>query len=45
MLSLTRNSVLHPATVHRLPLAPGISEFHYYVEEAVKQKGIPVDVT
>jgi len=45
MLSLTRNVASQPVSEHKLPLAPGISEFHYYVEEALKQKGIPVTVS
>jgi GGDEF domain-containing protein len=45
MLSLTRNVALQTAAEHKLPLPPGISDFHYYVEEAIRQKGAPVTVS
>ncbi|HEY9717302.1 MAG TPA: DUF4388 domain-containing protein [Trichormus sp.] len=45
MLSLTRNVALQTVAEHKLPLPPGISDFHYYVEEAIRQKGMPITVS
>jgi hypothetical protein len=45
MLSLTRNLALQTVAEHKLPLPPGISDFHYYVEEAIRQKGMPITVS